>query len=1118
MHLRIEKEKLTVLFASLITLILMTQLVAATAWTADSANDGPSTVVLQLSSDYDTEWATNDLLDRLGEFISDDLFFRDRIKVVKTANPRDVHRYSGSFGVYMSHGEPLGIVSGNYLTSWRTMAEVVTESDAPLHLFAACSSRNIIKYGDESNGKKLYTVPGARPAEVTNVEIASTIMLASGIDSDEVQQYRKTELSKAKQMVQSETSVHIMDFDQVILDEIRYIDEHYNDTYTDTEKVIRSTEEETYSGYDGFTDLPLELKSAIVDYYRSYWYYDGTNLMPELRTLLALGITYTKNYYQEAWWVVDDSEPEPPPDDDPEPPPPDDPYPSPDPGDPVLYSTTYINTATATDGHWEYGPLTFSGGTYEGNVQFSSDGSLYTTVDVHVVASGDSIYEVDSISLNQTTAGGVYVQKQKADGVWQEPVTGRNPYRTGGLWTDPCVKADYEYDSSWPTYPSSIYYEDPGSISSNGEYITITGIPTGSEWHGPSFVRTLPAYFTVGDLGSLSANLSLYQHGNEERMTKTMVALYDTNKKLVAAVMISDSHAGSTRAYFTALYRLADGTMESLSSDPSYDDIVFGVPQIRFDPQTGVIADVPGKTERPLFLHSELNPDRLIKYLVIQSYRRKSWVETDERIYNIRLIYAGSEYTVFHDNCNDVDAFISTPSFPYGSRADGVLESPSGQSYMTWDSIEGGGSGWQGPMYVHTLDRPFRLYQLSEFSVVGQLLQSSYTMGKTYVALFDENKQKVALILWGDSWVGIEKGYFKVYFYPQDSSGNSQSSGYIYSSFTKTGKLWWGEFDGAPQGAIYSSIDGQGSSYPRANCDNASRVIKYVGILGYRYKSYNLVDMRIHDINVVADLNAENPNAPEPGEPVEYDGTIQGYEPDSEAISFVDLLADSANANTESWWTGPWPVLHTRTLGVLSSGASYSYEISTDILGSSQLEGMTIDTPQDDSMEDITIQGMVDQGITEFLKEAFPLELALAYAAQVIMLAMDILLHKMTSLPTIDNLALLAILLALYTEAMFLSLYAIWEGIINHRIHTAAAFGALFGLVITLMGEGYFAWANMGSIWAKWWRCRGLWWGTGFRAKFYCILSVLILFVKAFFLGIIFSMMIRCWELWIIGW
>ncbi|RLI51592.1 MAG: hypothetical protein DRO93_15985, partial [Candidatus Thorarchaeota archaeon] len=61
-----------------------------------------------------------------------------------------------------------------------------------------------------------------------------------------------------------------------------------------------------------------------------------------------------------------------------------------------------------------------------------------------------------------------------------------------------------------------------------------------------------------------------------------------------------------------------------------------------------------------------------------------------------------------------------------------LLSTPNKESYITEDS-------WHGPCYVHVLDRPFRLYQLSEFSVVGELVQGqgANRMGKTYVALYD---------------------------------------------------------------------------------------------------------------------------------------------------------------------------------------------------------------------------------------------------------------------------------------------------------------------------------------------------------------------------------------------
>jgi hypothetical protein len=44
-------------------------------------------------------------------------------------------------------------------------------------------------------------------------------------------------------------------------------------------------------------------------------------------------------------------------------------------------------------------------------------------------------------------------------------------------------------------------------------------------------------------------------------------------------------------------------------------------------------------------------------------------------------------------------------------------------------------------------------------------------------------------------------------------------------------------------------------------CDNAFRVIKYVVLLGYKHSHYNLVDLRIHDINVIISLTMASLNA-----------------------------------------------------------------------------------------------------------------------------------------------------------------------------------------------------------------------------------------------------------------
>ncbi|MHA1741898.1 MAG: hypothetical protein ACTSVD_07395 [Candidatus Thorarchaeota archaeon] len=61
---------------------------------------------------------------------------------------------------------------------------------------------------------------------------------------------------------------------------------------------------------------------------------------------------------------------------------------------------------------------------------------------------------------------------------------------------------------------------------------------------------------------------------------------------------------------------------------------------------------------------------------------------------------------------------------------------------------------------------------------------------------------------------------------------------------------------------------------PLAECDNASRVIKYVAVLGYCYSSYDVVEMRVHDINVVADFNRHDPTLSDSDAPVVDNGVV----------------------------------------------------------------------------------------------------------------------------------------------------------------------------------------------------------------------------------------------------
>jgi len=98
-------------------------------------------------------------------------------------------------------------------------------------------------------------------------------------------------------------------------------------------------------------------------------------------------------------------------------------------------------------------------------------------------------------------------------------------------------------------------------------------------------------------------------------------------------------------------------------------------------------------------------------------------------------------------------------------------------------------------------------------------------------------------------------------------------------------------------------------------------------LLGYRYSYYNLVDMRIHDINVVADLAALDPNAPEP-----CDGSRAGIVTSTDSNNYDTDATQAALQYLSVTWTGPWPLLHLIVLNPANL-AIVLLHITVDLIG-----------------------------------------------------------------------------------------------------------------------------------------------------------------------------------------
>jgi hypothetical protein len=271
-----------------------------------------------------------------------------------------------------------------------------------------------------------------------------------------------------------------------------------------------------------------------------------------------------------------------------------------------------------------------------------------------------------------------------------------------------------------------------------------------------------------------------------------------------------------------------------------------------------------------------------------------------------------------------------------------------------------------------------------------------------------------------------------------------------------------------------------------------------------------LLEMRIHAINLYAGQHTYVP------EPVKADGTAAGYNPSSVAVSFVEMLIDMATANTYSWWTGWWPVLHSRTTGTLASGATYAYQMAVDLLSITVLEDFVVDTPVDDHLTDDQITLMAQTSVLDLFAEAFTVDAAILWGASIVMLAIDILLALITKLPTPPQLVALAVLVALYTGVMFLGLKVLWDGVLSGRVSASGAYGILALLLSTLVGEGIIAGINGWHIFADWWNHYKQA-GKQLLARRFCFMSWVIFCVKMMFIAIVLAMLARVYEFWIQG-
>jgi hypothetical protein len=271
-----------------------------------------------------------------------------------------------------------------------------------------------------------------------------------------------------------------------------------------------------------------------------------------------------------------------------------------------------------------------------------------------------------------------------------------------------------------------------------------------------------------------------------------------------------------------------------------------------------------------------------------------------------------------------------------------------------------------------------------------------------------------------------------------------------------------------------------------------------VVVEGLRYGSNPLLTMRIHDITVVADPNRRLHDEPELKE---ADGTVGGFTPCLAAISLMNGFSAQLDANTTSWWTGWWPLLHMKTNGTPNPDSFYSFELTIDLLGSTSIVEYELETSKDDHLNRYQMESIAAQGIDDFMKDTFPIDAVLIAIAASLYGIIQYYLATMIIIPSPAALLGLTILATAFGLAVWTALLSISDGVLSGRLTPGEGIALVFfGIVIMLIIGCALDHVLQNRILAKYWQMRNLSWG--FRAVGLMLLTFYLCAIQFFLLSL----------------
>ncbi|MFW9837045.1 MAG: DUF2341 domain-containing protein [Candidatus Thorarchaeota archaeon] len=191
---------------------------------------------------------------------------------------------------------------------------------------------------------------------------------------------------------------------------------------------------------------------------------------------------------------------------------------------------------------------------------------------------------------------------------------------TTASWHHDCSDTSgFVYNDSW-NINWMTWDIQPGSLTSNGTSLTISGIATGSGYHGPVYEYELPQSLLVRNINTFSAIMNA-DNSLSSYLGYQVVMLGDANRNPVLSFSFGDGWSDYTQGAYGISYVYANGSRVGYGSGypvtwTSYN----GEMNVSYS-ESGLMAYVEGVGQQVLSGLSEADLNREIKYVALASSR-----------------------------------------------------------------------------------------------------------------------------------------------------------------------------------------------------------------------------------------------------------------------------------------------------------------------------------------------------------------------------------------------------------------------------------------------------------------------------------------------------------------